>query len=80
MMAIVFSSGAVAAFFTYRHSDKIIVPISILVGSYLLVRGISIMVGGVPQSLSMFGDSNSILAFFYYIFAYMLTIALGYTF
>jgi len=80
MMLIVLSSGATASFFTYRHSDRIIVPISIFVGSYLLVRGISIMIGGVPQSLSMFGDSNSVLAFFYYILAYIFTIGLGYAF
>ena len=80
MMLVVFASGGAAAFYTWKFHEKIILPISILVGSYLLVRGISIMVGGVPKSLSMFGDSDSILAVFYYIMAYIISIGLGYTF
>jgi len=80
MMLVVFASGGAAAFYTWKFHEKIILPISIVVGSYLLVRGVSIIIGGVPKSLGMFGDSTSVLAAFYYILAYIVTMVMGYTF
>jgi hypothetical protein len=65
---------------TWRHIRKLIVPLTAVIGSYLIVRGISIMIGGVPENFSMFGDSSNILAVFYYLLGYGLSIFCGYTF
>lgn len=80
MMIIVLASGGASAYYTYKYSDKIICPISIIVGSYLIVRGSSIMIGGVPKSLGLFGDSSNILAVFFYFVAFIGSMILGFSF
>lgn len=81
MMLVVFAVGGFAAFYTWRFASKIVLPLTVIMGSYLLVRGISIMIdGGVPTSFSMFGESSSVLGIFYYILGYAVAIGLGVTF
>lgn len=81
MMMIIFTIAGFAAFYTWRFASKIILPLTVILGSYLLVRGVSIMVdGGVPTSFSMFGESTTVLGIFYYILGYGLSIGLGLTF
>lgn len=81
MMLVVFAVGGFAALYTWRFASKIVLPLTVIMGSYLLVRGISIMIdGGVPSNFSMFGDSSSVLGVFYYLMGYGLCIGLGITF
>jgi hypothetical protein len=58
MLVVVFAVGGLSAFYTRRYHTKIILPLTVILGSYFIVRGMSIMIdGGVPSSFSMFGES-----------------------
>lgn len=58
MLVVVFAVAGLSAFYTHRYHKKIILPLTVILGSYFIVRGVSIMIdGGVPSSFSMFGES-----------------------
>ena len=58
MLVVVFAVAGLSAFYTHRYHEKIILPLTVILGSYFIVRGVSIMIdGGVPSSFSMFGES-----------------------
>jgi len=49
MLIVVFGVGGASAFYTHRYYTKIILPLTVILGSYMLVRGVSIIIdGGVP--------------------------------
>jgi uncharacterized membrane protein len=81
MILVVLGVAIFSGVMTSRHSAKIVVPFTIIFGSYMIVRGISILVnGGVPTSFNIFGDSATVLGTFYYLVAYALSIVLGYAY
>jgi hypothetical protein len=81
MLIIVFGVAVASAFYTHRYCAKIILPLTVILGSYLIVRGVSIIIdGGVPSSLSMFGESQNVLGVFYYLMAFGFSIFLGVAF
>jgi len=81
MMLIVFAVGGFASFYTWHYVNKLVLPLTVLLGSYFIVRGISILVdGGVPTNFSMFGESQTVLGIFYYLLAFGFSIFLGISF
>jgi len=81
MLIIVFGVTCASAFYTHRYCAKIILPLTVILGSYLILRGVSIIIdGGVPTSLSMFGESQNVLGVFYYMMGFGLSILFGVAF
>ena len=81
MLIVVFGVGGASAFYTHRYYTKMILPLTVALGSYMIVRGVSIIIdGGVPSSFSMFGESQNVLGVFYYLMAFGFAIFLGVAF
>lgn len=81
MLIVVFGVGGASGFYTHRYFKKIILPLTVILGSYFIIRGVSIMIdGSAPMSFSMFGESTTVLSIFYYILGYGLSIFLGVAF
>ncbi len=81
MILVVLGVAVFSGLMTWRHSAKIVVPLTIIFGSYLLVRGVSILIdGGVPTGFNIFGQSSTVLGTFYYLVGYAFSMGLGYAF
>ena len=82
LLIVVFTVGGFAAFYTWRFASKIVLPLSVILGSYLLVRGISIIIDNddTASSFAFFGDNITVLEIFYYLVGYCFCVGLGVTF
>ena len=81
MILVVLGVAVFSGLMAWRHSAKIVVPLTIIFGSYMLVRGVSILIdGGVPTGFNIFGQSSTVLGTFYYLVGYAFSMGLGYAF
>jgi len=81
MLIVVFGVAGASAFYTHKYYTKIILPLTVILGSYMFVRGVSIIIdGGVPSNFIMFGESQNILGVFYYLLGFGFAIFLGVSF
>ena len=54
-----FSSAWVAAILCYKWQKGIIITVTAFIGSYFLVRGVSLFVGGFPNEFEMYEEVTS---------------------
>jgi hypothetical protein len=78
---MVIASAIFCGYWAWRKYHDLVIPITSCIGAICVVRGISILVGGFPESFSSFtGSSNGVLATMYYLMGFILVFVLGFSF
>ena len=66
--------------YAYVHAFTLILPITSCIGSLMLLRGISVLIGAFSSQTGSFTMSSVVVTGFFYLMAFILLFAAGYSF
>jgi len=79
LLCIVAAFSLTLGVYAYCHAFKLILPITSGLGSLMLLRGISSLIGGFPEDFSSFtGSTLGLMSTFYYLMAWILLFVFGF--